>query len=257
MKCDEHILLRFLASSLSVCLTVPPLSASLPASLSVVATVLTLCNTDVVGGRGRGQRFPFLWMWMRLWIALDVRAWQSLRLFFLSPSLLPPSPSLYTLLSSVFQLHHSSMTIKTIRGRCCCCFCWPNTSQQIVVITAPVAFRLSLPDVIMSVFVPPTSTPLLLLLLLPLVPLMLNVAYNYGKSCMKQQTATTTTKRFIFSYELKSFCCAFVFAIAIDAVRNQSQNRKISNAWGIATARIPCKMLRETDGSRESSNWAL
>lgn len=160
MKCDEHILLRFLASSLSVCLTVPPpLSASLPASLSVVATVLTLCNTDVVGGRGRGQRFPFLWMWMRLWIALDVRAWQSLRLFFLSPSLLPPSPSLYTLLSSVFQLHHSSMTIKTIRGRCCCCFCWPNTSQQIVVITAPVAFRLSLPDVIMSVFVPPTSTP--------------------------------------------------------------------------------------------------
>lgn len=31
---------------------------------------------------GRGQRFAFLWMWMRLWIALDVRAWQSLRLFF-------------------------------------------------------------------------------------------------------------------------------------------------------------------------------
>lgn len=213
MKCDEHILLRFLASSVSLSHSLPPaLSPFL--SLSVVATVPSPCATLECG---KGATFCLLVnvnATVNCFGCACVTISSSLLPFACSSS--PPFPSL-SLCSSVFQLHHSSMTIKTIRGRCCCCcFCWPNTSQQIVVITAPVAFRLSLPDVIMSVFVPsphPSSFSFFDCYT------MLNVAYNYGKSCMKQQTATTTTKRFIFSYELKSFCCAFVFAIAIDAVR--------------------------------------
>lgn len=104
MKCDEHILLRFLASSLSVSQS-PSLHPRLPASLSVVATVLTLCSTAVFGGGGGGYVFPscececdceLLWMCVRdnLFVSSSFRL-----LFF--PSL-PSLPLSLSLCSSLF-----------------------------------------------------------------------------------------------------------------------------------------------------------
>lgn len=86
------------ASLPALCQSVSQSSSLSPSlTMSVVVTVPSPCAT-LEWSEGRGQRFAFLWMWMRLWIALDVRAWQSLRLFFLSPAFFPSLPLAHSLL---------------------------------------------------------------------------------------------------------------------------------------------------------------